>query len=107
LHLARGIERSWLASGQEVGIQNASTHFGTVTYRFSLDPAKSKLSGVIDFPASRVPYSATLHCRLPEGLKVVSVDKSSQATVSGDGTALDWGHPHGAVHFEAQVASRN
>ena len=28
LHLARGIERSWLAPDQEVGIQGASTHFG-------------------------------------------------------------------------------
>jgi hypothetical protein len=105
LHLARGIERSWLASGQEVGIEEAPTHFGTLTYRFSLDPTKSKLTGVIDFPASKLSYNASLHCRLPEGLKVVSVDKASQATVTGDGAALEWSHPHGTVHFEAQVRS--
>jgi hypothetical protein len=103
LHLARGIERSWLASGQEVGIQGASTHFGTLSYRFSLSPEKSKLTGMIDFPTSKVPYTATLHCRLPEGLRVVSVDQASQATVAADGTALEWSHPHGTVHFEAQV----
>jgi hypothetical protein len=103
LHLARGIERSWLASGKEVGIQDASTHFGTLTYRFSLDAAESKLTGAIDFPASKVPYNATLHCRLPEGLKVESVDKASQATVARDGATLEWNHPHGMVHFEAQV----
>lgn len=103
LHLARGIERSWLGSGKEVGIQDASTHFGTLTYRFSLDPSKTKLTGVIDFPTSKVPYNATLHCRLPEGLKVVSVDKGSVATVTRDGTALEWSHPHGTVHFEARV----
>jgi hypothetical protein len=103
LHLARGIERSWLGSGKEVGIEDASTHFGTLTYGFSLDSAKSKLTGVIDFPASKVPYNATLHCRLPEGLRVVSVDKVSQATVAGDGAALEWSHPHGTVRFEAQV----
>jgi hypothetical protein len=107
LHLARGIERTWLASGKEVGIQDAATHFGTLTYRFSLDPAKSKLTGVIDFPASKVPYHATLHSRLPENLRVVSVDKGSQASVAGDGTALEWSHPHGTVHFEAQVRSGN
>jgi hypothetical protein len=103
LHLARGIERSWLGSGKEVGIQDASTHFGTLTYRFSLDRTKSKLTGTIDFPTSKIPYSATLHCRLPEGLKVVSVDKDSQATVTSDGATMEWSHPHGTVHFEAQV----
>ena len=103
LHLARGIERSWLAPGQEVGIQDASTHFGTLTYRFSLDPAKTTLSGVIDFPASKVPYNATLHCRLPDGLKVVTVDQPSEATITGDGAALEWSNPHGTVHFDAQV----
>lgn len=107
LHLARGIERGWLASGQEVGIEDAPTHFGTLTYRFSLDSTKSKLTGVIDFPASKVPYNATLHCRLPEGVRVVSVDKASQATVAADGAALEWSHPHGAVHFKAQVRSGN
>jgi hypothetical protein len=103
LHLARGIERSWLASGKEVGIQNASTHFGTLTYRLSFDPGKSKLTGVMEFPASKIAYNVSLHCRLPKGLRVVSVDKGSQATVEGGGTALEWSHPHGVVHFEAQV----
>ena len=103
LHLARGIERSWLASG-EVGIQNAPTHFGTLTYRFSLDRAKTKLTGVIDFPVSAVLDRATLHCRLPHNLKLVSVDKASQATVAADGAALEWLSPKGPVHFEARVA---
>jgi hypothetical protein len=107
LHLARGIERSWLASGKEVGIKDASTHFGTLTYRFSFDPAGSKLTGTIEFPASKVPYRAVLHCRLPEGLRVASVDRGSQATVAGDGAALEWNHPRGAVRFEAQVSSVN
>jgi hypothetical protein len=105
LHLARGIERSWLASGREVGIQNAATHFGTLTYRFSFDPAKSQLAGVIDFPTSQGPASAILHCRLPEGLRVVNVDQASQAIVTHEGTALEWSHPSGMVHFEAQVAA--
>ena len=107
LHLARGIERSWLASGKEVGIQGASTHFGALTYRFSLDSAKSQLTGVIDFPASKVPYNAILHCRLPEGLRVVSVNKGSQATLTTNGGALEWSHPHGTVHFEARVSPGN
>jgi hypothetical protein len=105
LHLARGVERSWLASGREVGIQNAATHFGTLSYRFSFDPANSQLAGVIDFPTSQVPTSVILHCRLPEGLRVVNVDQASQAKVTHDGAALEWSRPSGTVHFEAQVAA--
>jgi hypothetical protein len=107
LHLARGIDRSWLASGREVGIQDAPTHFGTLTYRMAFDPSRSRLTGTIDFPASEVPYRATLHCRLPGGLKVVKVNKASEALIVGRGAALEWSRPHGAVHFEAQVSSGN
>ncbi len=103
LHLARGIERSWLASGTSVGIENAPTHFGMLTYHFSLDQVKSKLMGEIDFPQRKTPYHATLHCRLPENLKVVSVDKLSKASLAADGSALEWDHPQGPVHFEARV----
>ncbi len=105
LHLARGIERSWLASGKDVGIENASTHFGTLTYRFSLDPEKTKLTGVIEFPGSKNPYEAILHCRLPEGLRILNVNRESQATVSGAGTLLEWSNPHGTVNFEAKVGA--
>ena len=104
LHLARGIDRSWLDSGREVGIENAATHFGRLTYRFSLDRAQTKLSGEIDFPISAGLDRATLHCRLPHNLKLVSVDKASQATVAADGAALEWLSPKGPVHFEARVA---
>ena len=103
LHLARGIDRSWLASGRPVGIENASTHFGRLTYRFAFDRAQAKLTGEIDFPAGTAPYQATLHCRLPEGLKLASVDKASQASVAAEGSSLEWQNPKGTVHFEARV----
>ena len=106
LHLARGIERSWLASGQAVGIKDAPTHFGLLSYRFSLDQTKSTLAGEIDFPESSTPYTAVLHCRLPANLSVVSVDKASRASLVADGSALEWNNPHGTVHFQARVGAR-
>ena len=106
LHLARGIDRSWLASGQAVGIKYAPTHFGLLSYHFSLDQMKSKLRGEIDFPESKTPYKAILHCRLPANLSVVAVDRSSQASLVAEGSALEWDNPHGTVHFEARVGVR-
>ena len=90
-----------------MGIKDAPTHFGVVSYRFSLDPAKSRLIGTIDFPASKAPYNATLHCRLPIGLRVIKVNKASEAMIVASGAALEWSHPQGVVHFEAEVASGN
>lgn len=107
LHLARGIDRSWLASGREVGIQDAATHFGTLSYRISYDSARSRLTGTIEFPASETPHKVTLHCRLPNGLKVVKVNKASEATIAPDGTALEWSQPQGLVPFEALVKAGN
>jgi hypothetical protein len=103
LHLARGIDRSWLASGKAVGIENASTHFGLLSYHFSLDQMKSKLAGEIDFPESKTPYKAILHCRLPRNFRVVGVDKSSKASLSVDGEALEWDNPRGTISFQARV----
>ena len=106
LHLARGIDRSWLGSGQAVGIKYAPTHFGLLSYHFSLDQTRLRLTGGIDFPESKTPYKAILHCRLPSGLTVVEVDKSSQASLLADGSGLEWENPHGTVHFEARVGTR-
>jgi hypothetical protein len=103
LHLARGIDRSWLDSGREVGIENAPTHFGRLSYHFRLDREKTRLAGEIIFPESTTPYRATLHCRLPENLRVFAVDKASKASLAADGSALEWDNPHGTIHFEASV----
>lgn len=106
LHLARGIDRSWLASGQAVGIKDAPTHFGLLSYHFSLDQAKSRLTGEINFPECKTAYKAILHCRLPANLRVVAVDKPSQAALRADGSALEWDNPHGTITFEARVGAR-
>ena len=103
LHLARGIDRSWLASGKAVGIENASTHFGLLSYHFSFDQRQSRLTGEIEFPESKTPYKAILHCRLPQNFKVVGVDKSSKASLSVDGETLEWDNPRGTTAFQARV----
>ena len=92
-----------LAPGEAVGIKYAPTHFGLLSYHFSLYQTKSKLTGEIDFPESKTPYKAILHCRLPADLTVVTVDKSSGASLVAGGTALEWDNPHGTVQFEARV----
>ncbi len=106
LHLARGIDRSWLSSGKAVGIDNAPTHFGLVSYQFSLDQANSEITGEINFPQNASLHKAILHCRLPQDLKVTAVNRDSHAYVSSNGTTLEWDSPRGLIRFEAQVKER-
>ena len=44
LHLGRGIARGWLGSGEEVGIERASTRFGDLSYRMRYDKKRGQSS---------------------------------------------------------------
>lgn len=112
LNLALGTARHWLGSGQPVGIAGACTRFGTVSYRMQYDPSASKVTGEATFAAEKeekggqspfLPASATLHIRLPDGLKVKSVNPDAKAAVLPDASAIRWTAPRGTVRFEAVV----
>jgi len=104
LQLAKGASRSWLKSGEEVGISEAPTHFGTVSYKMVFNEEKKEVVGSIQFPNRTAPEKVELHVRLPKGLKVVSVDKSSTAAVFGNGLGISWDKPTGEETFRLTVA---
>ena len=60
LHLALGTAREWLASGRPVGIADAATHFGPVSYRMQYDPASSQVRGEVQFAADSTAAWAVL-----------------------------------------------
>jgi hypothetical protein len=98
LHLAQGIARDWLTGGKPVGIQDAPTHFGRVTYELSYDEGANRVRGKVMFPAAnppgRVPLtSVTLHVRLPRGLRLLSINPESGGIVLPDGTGIRWDVP--------------
>jgi hypothetical protein len=104
LHLALGAARAWLASGQPLGIANAATHFGTVSYQIQYDAVRGVLTGEVSFPAEGGPAWAILHVRLPGGRRVVAVDPAERATVLPGGEGLRWEQPHGKLTIEATIA---
>ena len=106
LHLALGTERTWLADGRPVGIADAPTHFGRVSYQLHYDPAAGKVTGEATFAKDSTAKWAVLHVRLPGGLRVTAVDAASSAVVTADGAALRWETPRGTVRFSATVAAR-
>jgi hypothetical protein len=102
LQLALGAPREWLGSGQPVGVTKAPTHFGPVSYRLQYDAAKSHITGEVTFP-KRGATAVTLYVRLPNGLRIASVDPASGAELVADQGALRWSSPKGTVRFEVLV----
>ncbi len=103
IHLARGAHRAWLASGGPVGITGAPTHFGKVSYEIRFDPAAKRLTGKAAFPEKGLAVPATLHVRLPEGLRVASLTEMPGATIGAGGTTIEWANPSGECPINAAI----
>jgi hypothetical protein len=106
LHLGRGIDRAWLATGEPVGVSNALTHFGATSYELKYDAGKGTVHGAVSLSeqARQDGLSAVaIHVRLPEGARIASVQGNAPVTVSADGATLDWSDPHGQLSFDAVV----
>jgi hypothetical protein len=99
INLALGTSREWLASGETVGICGASTHFGKISYSMQYDSAALKVNGEISLEDNWSAAWVVLHIRLPEGLKIKSVDRRSGATVLPGGGGLRWKDPRGTIKF--------
>jgi hypothetical protein len=110
LQLALGTARHWLGGPGTVGVENAATHFGPVSYALTFDREKSQVTGNLKLDGDEARTvrcrSVVLNVRLPGGLRLKSVDAASGATVSPDGSALVWKAPRGARRFTATVSGQ-
>jgi hypothetical protein len=99
LDLAFSTPRAWLADGKTIGIQNAPTSFGKVSY--SIERAGSAVTVRAVVP----PHAhARLRLRLPAGDKLRSVTLGGSRPVfdAASGT-IDLGSRHGALTLNATV----
>jgi hypothetical protein len=103
LRLARGTARSWLASGEPVGIAEAATHFGTVSYGVQADLDAALLEGQVSFPDESSLAWAVLHVRLPLGWRLADVNPDSRARVLPDGSGLRWERPCGSCAIRTRL----
>jgi len=104
LHLARGTDRTWLGSGEPLGMAEAPTHFGRVSYSLKFDRPSKTVTGEINFARRFHASQAQLHVRLPSPWRVQSVDAGSGAALDAAGSALLWERPAGRHRFVAQVS---
>ena len=65
LHLGLATARSWLHQGQTVGVRQAPTHFGEVTYQIKSDVENGVIRAEITPPDREQPKAIILHLRHP------------------------------------------
>ena len=103
LNLALGTDREWLSSGKPVGIEDAITHFGKVSYTLEYDLKSSKVTGVIYLDEHFSAEWVELHIRLSGKYKVRSVNHASKGSVTHHGESLRWNKPGRMLRFVASV----
>lgn len=76
LYLAKGLPREWVASGREVGIENAPTRWGRVSFSLMTKPGTKSIVGHVELSGSTVPKEVHFKLRLPahDLLKTVAVN---------------------------------
>ncbi len=100
LHVGRGVPRSWLASGREVGVERAPTHFGPVSWTMRFDAAASVVKVSLDVRPGSGSAWIRVHVRLPGGRRVAP---SGKGTVAQDGQSVLIKSPASRMEFELAV----
>ena len=102
LHLARGTARQWLDNNQILSARDLMTHFGKVSYELCYFKSKGFLKGSIELNGGKAPM-LTLHVRLPDNKRVITLSDNNDGTVSNDGRRLIWRNFGNKAVFEAHV----
>ena len=103
LQLAVGTDRSWLGCGQPLGIADAPSRLGRVSYQMEYNAGQSQVTGRLTLADDATAAWAVFHVRLPSPLRVTEVNAESGATVLPDGQGLRWNNPRGTIEFRANV----
>jgi len=70
LWLGAAIPRYWLADGNKIGIENASTYFGPMSVSFESKISKDRIEVTLEPPKRNPPKKIYIRFRHPEGKKI-------------------------------------
>jgi hypothetical protein len=88
LHLAKGVPRSWVGSGNEIRIEGAPTRWGRVSFSLWAKPAANTVVAHVEIQGEKVPMEIHLKMRLPGPGSLKSATVNGQ-TASFGGTYND------------------
>jgi hypothetical protein len=84
LHLALASARSWLRQGGTVGIRQAPTHFGEVSYKIESDVDNGAIRAEVVPPLRANPKAIVLHLRNPQGKQIQRITVNGKPTQDFD-----------------------
>ncbi len=103
LQLGLGVDRSWLVRGRPVGITDAPTHFGRVSWTMQYDAAKAQVTCQVQFPESPSAAWTAIYVRLPGSLRITAIEAEPSAELLPDGRGVRWKSPRGRMKFLGKV----
>lgn len=74
LWLARATPRVWLNQGQKIGVKNAPTFFGTLSYEIVSDVDNGHITATVQIPSRSAPESVFLRFRHPKSASIKSAE---------------------------------
>ena len=78
LYLAKGVPRGWVGSGKEIGIEQAPTRWGRVSFKLSTNPAERLVRGQVELSGATPPQEVHFKLRLPAQMALRNVAVNGQ-----------------------------
>jgi hypothetical protein len=104
LHLALGADPLWVNSHGAIGVDNAPTPFGKISYVYSYNAAGDRITGKMSFNRNYgKKFTVILHTGIPKGTILSKTSQQSGAFISKDRRSICWDSPEGEINFEAAV----
>ena len=89
LYLGRGIPRYWIRDGQSIGIRNAATYFGPLTYEIHSEAGAGRISMLLDAPTRNAPRQVVVRFRHPDDKPIRGVTVNGAAWTEFDSAKGD------------------
>ncbi len=86
LWLARATPRAWLEQGKKIAVQNAPTHFGTLSYEIVSDVDQGSITAKIDIIGRHSTAPVLLRLRHPQAAPIKSVELNRKTWKDFDAT---------------------
>jgi hypothetical protein len=102
LHLLSGIPPDWIAPGQSIGIRQAPTMLGPVSYALNDRPAGAM---TLDASLPAGIESLVVHFPLPDGQKITSASVDGKRVTITSRSVVTLNHPSAQVHLRIEFSS--
>lgn len=101
LWIGQAVPRHWMADGNTIGMTDAPTGFGPVSFTIRPHPANGRIEVELDAPARKTPRAIHLRLREVNGRKIAAVKVNGKPVKAHSDETVELRSPKGRLHVEA------